>query len=49
MYVLDKMLECERCESSAHAIKGCRRKALPISPPALGLELFMRVVSDSGH
>jgi hypothetical protein len=51
MHVLDNTLECERCESSAHAIKGCRPAAgaLPISPPALGLESLMCVVSDSGH
>jgi hypothetical protein len=49
MHVLDNTLECERSESSAHAIKGCRCKALPISPPALGLVSLMCVVSDSGH
>jgi hypothetical protein len=49
MHVLDNTLEYEKCESSTHAIKGCRCKALPISPPALGLKLFMRVISDSGH
>jgi len=36
-------------ESSMHAMKGYRRKALPISPPALALGILMHVISDTVH
>jgi hypothetical protein len=49
MHVFDNTVEYVRCESSTRAGKGCRRKALPISPPALVLEILMHVISDTGH
>jgi hypothetical protein len=49
MHLVDTTLEYIGCERSSHAGKGCRRKALPISPPALVLGILMHVISDTGH
>jgi hypothetical protein len=47
MHVVDKTVEYIKCESSTHARKGCRRKAISISLPALGLELFVLVIFET--
>ena len=47
MHVLDNTMEYERCEGSTHAGNGFRRKALPISLPALVLGMFVHVISDT--
>ena len=49
MHLLDNTLKYVRCESSMRAGKGCRRKALPISPPALVSGILMHVISETGH
>ena len=44
---VEDTVECAPCERSAYAEKGCRCKALPTPPPALGLKLFMHVISET--
>ena len=47
MHLVDTTLEYVGCESSTHAEKGYRSKALPISPPALVLEILIHVMCDT--
>ena len=47
MHLVDTTLEYVGCESSTHAGKGYRSKALPISPPALVLEILIHVMCDT--
>jgi hypothetical protein len=47
MPVVGNTLEEVPFESSRHAGRGCRRKALPTSLPALGSELVMRVIFET--
>ena len=44
--VVGDILDWVPGERSTHAGRGFRRKALTISPPALGSELFMRVIFE---
>ena len=47
MHAVDNTGEYVRCKSSTQAGKGCCCEATSISPPALGLELFMRVIFET--